>query len=164
MAIIISPPLMRFSSQPYPNPNSRAKGVAISTLRKKDMGPLTPSSMDMVPPSSPATMPRGKPKFSPHPECTMGTMASTSTAFQLKRLMVLVICMGRSAFTKGARMNKRSRNPAMISRGRPKLCSAPAARSLKVDSFLFTVSLMLCSSLYLADHQHAEILGGIGRR
>ena len=121
--------------------------MAISTLVKKDTGPVKPSSIDRVPPSRPATMPSGRPKFSPQPECTIGTMASTSTAFQLKRLMVLVICIGRSAFTKGARINSSSKNPAMISRGSPKRCSAPVSCSFQ-DFFVFcTVSLMLCSSL-----------------
>ena len=55
------------------------------------------------------------------PECTMGTIARTITAFQLKRLIVLLICVGRSAPTTGARMNSARRNPAMITLGRPKL-------------------------------------------
>ena len=58
--------------------------------------------------------------FSPQPEWIMGTIASTSTAFQLKRLRVLVICMGRFAPTMGAMMNSISKKPAMISLGRPK--------------------------------------------
>ena len=49
----------------------------------------------------------------------MGTMARTSTAFQLKRLMMLVIWVGRSTPTKGARISSRSRKPAIIIRGRP---------------------------------------------
>ena len=77
--------------------------------------------MEMVAPSNPEMIPRGRPKFSPQPEWIMGTMASTSTAFQLKRLMVLVSCMRRSDPPKGARMNSSSKNPVMISRGRPKL-------------------------------------------
>ena len=85
------------------------------------MGPVKPNWIDMVAPKRPEMMPRGSPKFSPQPECTMGTIARTITAFQLKRLIVLLICVGRSAPTTGARMNSARRNPAMITLGRPKL-------------------------------------------
>ena len=68
-------------------------------------------------------MPRGRPKLSPQPECTMGTMASTRMPFQLKRLMMLEICVGRSAPTKGAMIRSSSKKPAMIRRGTPKLFS-----------------------------------------
>ena len=83
----------------------------------KLMGPVKPSSMARVPPRRPDSTPRGMPKFSPQPEWIMGTMASTRTAFQLKRLMTLVICVGRSDPVMGAMMNKKRRKPAMISRG-----------------------------------------------
>lgn len=66
--------------------------IAITKL----MGPVKPNSMDSVAPSRPDTMPSGRPKFRPQPEWIMGTMASTRTAFQLKRLMVLVIWVARS--------------------------------------------------------------------
>ena len=65
-------------------------------------GPVKPSSMESVAPSRPEMIPRGRPKFSPQPEWIMGTMASTITAFQLKRLMVLLICIQKPAPTKGA--------------------------------------------------------------
>ena len=84
---------------------------------RKLIGPVKPISMASVPPKSPARTPRGIPKFSPHPEWIMGTMASTSTAFQLKRLMTLVIWVDRSDPVMGAMMNKKRRKPAMISRG-----------------------------------------------
>ena len=74
----------------------------------------------MVAPRRPDMIPKGRPKLRPQPECTMGTMASTNTAFQLKRLIVLVIWVGRSAPTRGARIKSARRNPAMINLGRPK--------------------------------------------
>ena len=48
----------------------------------------------------------------------MGTMASTIMAFQLKRLMTLVICVAKSTPATGARMNISSKKPVMIRRAR----------------------------------------------
>ena len=109
----------------------RAKGVAITMAMTKLIGPVKPNSMESVAPSRPEMMPSGRPKLRPQPECTMGTIASTSTAFQLKRLMVLVICVAKSAPTSGAAMNRSSRNAAMIRRGRPK--ELPAAFTLSIN-------------------------------
>ena len=64
-------------------------------------------------------MPSGRPKFRPQPESTIGTIASTSTAFQLKRLMVLVSCVRKSAPTIGAKINIRIKKPVMIIRAGP---------------------------------------------
>ena len=94
-----------------------AKGVDTTMAIRKLMVPVKPISMARGPPSRPARTPRGMPKFSPQPEWIMGTIASTSTAFQLKRLMTLVIWVGRSDPVMGAIMNKKRRKPAMISRG-----------------------------------------------
>ena len=98
----------------------------------KLIGPVKPNSMESVAPSRPEMMPRGRPKFSPQPEWIIGTMARTSTAFQLKRLMVLLICVQKSAPTKGAAINSISRNAAMIRRGRPKLFTNALRRSRTV--------------------------------
>jgi hypothetical protein len=87
----------------------------------KLMTPVKPSSMDSVAPRSPDTMPSGRPKFSPQPEWIIGTMANTSIAFQLKRLIVLVSCVVKFAPTNGAVIKSSSRNPAMISLGNPNL-------------------------------------------
>ena len=86
---------------------------------KKLATPVNPHWMDRVPPSRPAMIPRGIPKFRLQPEWIMGTMASTSTAFQLKRLITLPTCMVRSAPTMGAMMNSSRTKQVMISRGRP---------------------------------------------
>ena len=110
---------MRLRSQPYAQPKSSANGVEITMAIRKLAPPVKPSSMESVAPSRPEMMPSGKPKFRPQPECTMGTMASTSTAFQLKRLMVLVIWVGRSQPATGARMNISSKKAVMRMRGRP---------------------------------------------
>ena len=83
------------------------------------MPPVNPNSMERVAPSRPEIMPRGRPKFRPQPEWIMGTMASTMMAFQLKRLMTLVICVAKSTPATGARMNISSKKPVMIRRGTP---------------------------------------------
>ena len=112
----------------------------------------------MVAPRRPEIMPNGRPKLRPQPECTMGTIASTRTAFQLKRLIVLVICVGRSAPTIGARIKSAKRNPAMISLGRPKL-------SINSLIFVFFPGFIVLSCIFpmlspplfnLADHEHTE--------
>ncbi len=59
------------------------------------------------------------PKFSPQPEWIIGTMANTSTAFQLKRLMTLVIWVAKSDPVIGAIMKRKIKNPVIISLGRP---------------------------------------------
>ena len=106
---------------------------------RKLSGPVKPNWMDSVPPSSPATMPRGTPKFTPQPEWIMGTRESTSTAFQLKRLMILMTWRPRFTPTKGAMTNSSSRKPAMIRRGRPNFCSASR------KAFFFTPVVTECS-------------------
>ena len=83
----------------------------------KLMGPVKPISMASVPPSRPARTPRGMPKFSPQPEWIIGTMASTSTAFQLKRLNTFVNWVVRSDPVSGAMINRTRRKPPIISRG-----------------------------------------------
>ena len=109
-----------------------AMGVAIRMAITKLMGPVKPNSMESVAPRRPEMMPSGRPKLRPQPEWIMGTMARTMMAFQLKRLMVLLICVQKSAPTKGAAMNSSSRKPAMISRGRPKLFANSRRRSASV--------------------------------
>ena len=102
-----------------------ANGVAMTAAITKLIAPVKPSSMESVAPRRPDMIPSGSPKFSPQPECTIGTIASTSTAFQLKRLMVLVICIARLQPTSGAMINSSSRKQAMIRRGSPKASSIP---------------------------------------
>ena len=75
--------------------------------------------MAIVAPSRPEMMPSGRPKFSPQPEWTIGTIASTMTAFQLKRLITLLICVAKSTPANGTSMNISSRKPVMIMRGTP---------------------------------------------
>ena len=119
MAIIISPPLILFRSHPYTVPSTRAKGVAIKMAITNERAPVNPNSIERVAPSRPEMIPSGRPKFSPQPECTIGTMARTSTPFQENLAMILEIWVGRSAPTNGARIRSSRRNAVMISLGSP---------------------------------------------
>ena len=65
----------------------------------------------------------------------MGTMARTRMPFQLKRLIILDICVGRSAPTKGAMISRRSRKPVMIRRGTPKFFSEAITFSFILYSY-----------------------------
>ena len=77
------------------------------------------SSMESVAPKSPAMMPRGRPKFSPQPDCTIGIIASTITAFMPKRTSVSDSEVSTRTPTNGAAMNSPSRNRPMMTRGQP---------------------------------------------
>ena len=126
---------------PYHSPNTRAKGVEIRTAIKNERGPVKPSSIDIVAPRSPDIIPKGSPKFKPQPECTIGTIASTSMPFQLKRLMIFEICVGRSAPTIGAMINKRIRKPVIISLGSPKSWTKPFILPLEFILFSSIIKL-----------------------
>ena len=73
----------------------------------------------------------------------MGTMARTMMAFQLKRLMVLLIWIQKPAPTKGAAIYSISRKAAMIKRGSPKLLTKLWIRSRSVRLDLSNGSYML---------------------
>ena len=118
-------------------------GVAMRMAIKKLMPPVNPNSMERVAPKRPEMMPRGKPKFNPQPEWIMGTMARTMMAFQLKRLMVLLIWIQKPAPTKGAAIYSISRKAAMIKRGSPKLLTKLWIRSRSVRLDLSNGSYML---------------------
>ena len=85
----------------------------------KLIGPVKPSSMDSVAPRRPEMIPSGRPKLRPQPEWTIGTIASTMMAFQLKRLITLLICVAKSTPANGTSTNISSRKPVMIMRGTP---------------------------------------------
>ena len=47
----------------------------------KPMLPVTPICIEVTAPRRPAIIPSGRPKFSPQPDCIIGTIASTRMPF-----------------------------------------------------------------------------------
>ena len=79
-------------------------------------------SIERVAPSNPAIIPRGRPKFNPHPACTIGIIARTITPFIPKRTRVFDSDVSTLTPTNGAAMNNASRNNAIIILGHPAFC------------------------------------------
>ena len=81
VAIIISPPFTLLRICPYIHPNKIAKGIDIIIAPANPTNPLSPISILITAPKSPASTPKGIPKFNPVPDCIIGTRDKTSIAF-----------------------------------------------------------------------------------
>lgn len=86
---------------------------------KKPKNPRAFNSKLMVAPKSPAMIPSGSPKFRPHPDCTMGTIARTKTPFMPNLTRVSLIDESIRTFTNGARTKRDNKNRAMMALGHP---------------------------------------------
>src|SRR5450756_3134858 len=118
--------------------------------------PVRPSSILIVAPSSPAMMPSGRPKLSPQPVWTMGTIPRTRMPFMPKRTMVSVIDWSTLTPTDGAAMNSDRSSIAMMMRGQPALSTNPRILFMTVHLVLFF--------LELSDHKQTKLLGRCGWR
>ena len=112
-------------------------GIAIAIAAKNTELPVNPNSIAKVTPNRPASMPSGKPKFKPHPECTIGTIESTKMPFQANLLKTFDNNVDILFPETGAKQNITKIKPTMIHLEIPKLETNVLIFSFTLVPFLF---------------------------
>ena len=131
----------------------------------KPMLPVTPICIEVTAPRRPAIIPSGRPKFSPQPDCIIGTIASTRMPFIPTRTSVSEMEASMRTPTKGAAMKSASRKSAIIIRGQP----AFSINCFNLPCIVIHLrSLLICRGRLffdVAEHQQSELFRfGGGRK
>ncbi len=101
-----------------PNTVAMAVPTTMATARLIQ-GLANSSSMAMVAPNRPPTMPRLTPKFRPMPHCTAGTMASTNMPYMTHRRTVSPNRLGMDSSREPEESRSARKKQMMSKRGKP---------------------------------------------